>query len=108
MYTCSLYHSLSNVYYPLLGIDQQPGASAIRKQQRAVDPKLEELLLDVQAGLGKLVRAADGSQVCSCEPESSCAAAPSHQYLHQTPDKVSWLGFVQAARMHLNLNCICR
>lgn len=59
---CSLYHSLSNVYYPLLGIEQQ-GNSGLRKQQRTVDPKLEELMLHVQAGLGKLVRAGDADKV---------------------------------------------
>lgn len=47
----------------MLGIEQQQNGTAVRKQQRTVDPKLEELLLHVQAGLGKLVRGADATQV---------------------------------------------
>lgn len=60
---CSLYHSLSQVYYPLLGIDQQQNGQVKLPQQQQVDAKLEELLLNVQAGLGQLVRGAMASQV---------------------------------------------
>lgn len=75
--TRSLYHSLSNVYYPLLGIHQQQNGAAIKKQQRTIDPKLEELLLHVQAGLGKLLRGADATQVCVHEAGCYSSSASS-------------------------------
>lgn len=85
---CSLYRSLTDVYYPLLGIEQQnSGNHQGRKQQ--VDPHLQELLLHVQAGLGKIVRGADASQVClSCRTvlrSSACRSMPCNaKLLHQS------------------------
>ncbi len=55
--THSLYHSLKDVYSPLLGVS---AAGAGRKGQAAgalsVTPQLTELLMQVQAGLGAAVR----------------------------------------------------
>lgn len=79
--SCSLYHSLSNVFCPMLKLEQPGGGGSSsssvaatqqhqHQQQQAMDPQLGELLLDVQAGLGKAVRkaaATGGSlQVCCC------------------------------------------
>ncbi|WIA17572.1 hypothetical protein OEZ85_014399 [Tetradesmus obliquus] len=61
----SLYHSLSNVYCPVLGIEQAGSTCYSKKQQQqqtAVDPRLQELILHVQAGLGKALRGADAAQ----------------------------------------------
>lgn len=71
--SCSLYHSLSNVFCPMLKLEQ-PGSSSSATavqagKQQPVDPQLGELLLDVQAGLAKAVRgtaaAGDSIQVCA-------------------------------------------
>jgi hypothetical protein len=52
------------VYCPVLGIEQQGSTGSARKQQQqAVDPRLQELILHVQAGLGKALRGADAAQV---------------------------------------------
>lgn len=77
--SCSLYHSLSNVFCPMLKLEQPGGGGSNsvataqhsqHQQQQAMDPQLGELLLDVQAGLGKAVRRAAGTggslQVCCC------------------------------------------
>jgi hypothetical protein len=76
---CSLYHSLSNVYCPVLGIEQQGSAGHARKQQQhaAVDPRLQELILHVQAGLGKALRGADAAQVgLLCQQQCGPAGRP--------------------------------
>lgn len=74
-FSYSLYHSLSNVFCPMLKLEQPGGGgsssvAAAQQQQQAMDPQLGELLLDVQAGLGKAVRRAAGTggslQVCCC------------------------------------------
>lgn len=69
---CSLHHSLSKVYCPMLKLEQ-PGSSsstaAVVQPGKQLDPQLGELLLNVQAGLAKAVRGAagpgDSLQVCA-------------------------------------------
>jgi hypothetical protein len=56
----------------VLGIDQQGSSGLARKQQQqAVDPRLQELILHVQAGLGKALRGADAAQV-GCSSDILC------------------------------------
>jgi hypothetical protein len=61
---CSLHHSLSKVYCPMLKLEQ-PGSSsaaAVQQQGKQLDPQLGDMLLDVQAGLAKAVRGAAGPE----------------------------------------------
>lgn len=59
----SLYHYLSDVYYPLLGISQQDqGTPASASKPRDLDLRMRELLLQVQAGLGSAVQSQGGSR----------------------------------------------
>jgi hypothetical protein len=49
-----LYHSLKDVYSPLLGLSEQQGrlGAAPAASSEQLNPRLQELLLQVQAGLG--------------------------------------------------------
>lgn len=94
-YCCahSLYHSLSNVFCPMLNLEEQPKGSSSSvaalqaDRQQPLDQQLGELLLDVQAGLAKAVRGAagpaDSLQVCACRGRCGMRALPSQQ-LHMT------------------------
>lgn len=87
---CSLYHSLKDVYSPLLGLSEQQGrlGAPAAASSNQLNPRLQELLLQVQAGLGAAAKLqTPAGRPVSCYPGAKpriTAADPDHFCTAQT------------------------
>ena len=52
----SLYHTIKSVYQPLLSGETAAPAAGGQKQQKAAGDKVQDLLVQLEAGLGSVLR----------------------------------------------------